>query len=86
MYKRQENLALIHEQLKIHQTQKSKYFKPLGQILLENQLITHEQLSEALKKHWLSSKRLGEVLINMGFINIEQLEKVLADLKNSVLI
>lgn len=86
MYKRQENLALIHEQLKIHETQKSKYFKPLGQILLENQLITHEQLSEALKKHWLSSKRLGEVLINMGFINIEQLEKVLADLKNSVLI
>ncbi|HOX54479.1 MAG: diguanylate cyclase [Candidatus Omnitrophica bacterium] len=86
MYKRQENLALIQEQLKIHQTQKSKYFKPLGQILLENQLITHEQLSEALKKHWLSSKRLGEVLINMGVINVEQLDKVLADFKNSVLV
>ena len=84
--KRQENMRLIREQLKVHREQNSKDFKPLGQLLLEDNIITEDQLNEALQKHWLSGELLGEILVGMGVIKSEQLDEILANRKNSVLV
>jgi GGDEF domain-containing protein len=52
-------------------------YRPLGQLLLENNIITVEQLDEALKVHWRRDIRLGETLKEMGFIEESDLKHAL---------
>ncbi len=52
-------------------------YRPLGQVLLEQNIITSEQLDEALKVHWRRDIRLGEILKEMGVIEDPQLEAAL---------
>ena len=52
-------------------------YKPVGQILLENNIISSEQLDEALSLHWRRGVRLGEILEELGFIKEGILNKIL---------
>jgi len=54
-----------------------KYYRPLGQILLEKNIISPEQLDEALKIHWERGVLLGEILRELGFLKEEELKEVL---------
>jgi len=54
------------------------YYKPLGQILVENNTISYEQLDTALKIHWKSGALLGEVLTEQGFLTNEELSSALS--------
>jgi len=55
-----------------------KRYKPLGQILLEDNVITVEQLDDALKVHWKSGVFLGEILKELGYLSEEKLSEALA--------
>jgi DNA-binding response OmpR family regulator len=55
----------------------SKFYKPLGQILLEKKKITYEQLDEALNIHWRKGIFLGEILMDLGFIDEVQIQEAL---------
>ena len=52
-------------------------YRPLGQLLLEQNNISAEQLDEALKVHWRKDIRLGETLREMGFIGELELKQAL---------
>ncbi len=52
-------------------------YRPLGQILLEQNLVSYEQLDEALNIHWRKGVFLGEILKDLGFLTAEDLEKAL---------
>ncbi len=53
-------------------------YKPLGQILLDNDMVEVEQLDVALKSHWKRGVPLGEVLQEMGFLTNDSLEDALS--------
>jgi len=61
-------------------------YKPLGQILLENNAISPEQLDEALKIHWKRGILLGEILKELGFIKEEELKEGLDSQKANLII
>ena len=46
--------------------------KPIGQILIEQNLINRKQLQEALERQKISHKPLGDTLISLGFITKDQ--------------
>ena len=52
--------------------------KPLGQMLLEENVITTAQLEDALRRHWQSAQKIGQVLIEMKLITSEQLGQLLS--------
>lgn len=52
-------------------------YRPLGQILLENNTISAEQLDEALRMHWEKGIILGETLLGLGFLKEEELKAAL---------
>jgi len=55
----------------------SRQYKPLGQILLEDQVLNYEQLDEALHVHWRKGVMLGEMLKELGFLDEAQLQQAL---------
>ena len=61
-----------------------KSYRPLGQVLLEQNIITEEQLDEALKAHWRRDISLGQILQEMGYIDETQLKQAL-DFQNEKL-
>lgn len=52
-------------------------YKPLGQILLDNDMIKADELDKALKVHWKRGIPLGEVLRERGSISDDRLEDAL---------
>jgi hypothetical protein len=56
-------------------------YRPIGQILLDQQKITQEQLEEALAIHWKRGIILGEILKDCGFITADDIEKALKEQK-----
>ncbi|MDD4182266.1 MAG: diguanylate cyclase [Candidatus Omnitrophica bacterium] len=52
-------------------------YKPIGQILIEQNKITEQQLEEALTIHWKRGVILGEILKDCGFITTEDIERAL---------
>jgi len=56
----------------------NRALRPLGQILLEQQVITNEQLEQALT-HRVIGLRIGGSLLNQGLITAEQLAVALAE-------
>ncbi len=64
--------SVLGEQIQISQR------KPLGEILIDQELITAEQLEEGLQEQARSDERLGRCLIKLGFIPDEKLVDVLA--------
>ena len=54
-------------------------YRPLGQILIENNSLTAEKLDEALLIHWRRGLRLGEVLIELGFVSSREIAKALKE-------
>ena len=46
--------------------------KPIGQILIEQNLINRKQLQEALERQKITHKTLGDTLISLGFITKDQ--------------
>jgi len=52
-------------------------YKPIGQILIEQNKITEQQLEEALALHWKKGIILGETLRDCGFITAEDIEGAL---------
>jgi type II secretory ATPase GspE/PulE/Tfp pilus assembly ATPase PilB-like protein len=46
--------------------------KPIGQILIEQNLINRKQLQEALERQKITHKPLGDTLISLGFITKDQ--------------
>jgi GGDEF domain-containing protein len=52
-------------------------YRPLGQLLLEEDIISQNQLDEALKMHWRKDIILGETLKELKFITEEQLQRAL---------
>ena len=65
----------------------TRTYKPLGQILLNNESLTPEELDNALKLQWKGRDPLGQVLKSLGYISEEDLEEALLfqekDLGNS---
>lgn len=59
-------------------------YKPLGQILLEQNLISSEQLDEALIVHWKRGMMLGEILQELGFLKEDDLKLALLSQENKV--
>ena len=53
-------------------------YKPLGQILLEQDKITADQLDEGLVIHWKRGIVLGEVLKELGFVTDEEIREALS--------
>lgn len=53
-------------------------YKPLGQILVEQNAITPEQLDKALGIHWKRRELLGQVLKDMGIVSEEKLDDALS--------
>lgn len=43
-------------------------YRPLGEIMLDNNTITADKLDEALTAHWRRGIRLGEILIELGLV------------------
>lgn len=58
----------------------TRSLRPLGQILLENQVITEEQLDTALRNR-VEGLRLGGSMLMQGLISAEQLAQALAEQK-----
>ena len=56
----------------------TRSLRPLGQILLENQVITEEQLDTALRNR-VEGLRLGGSMLMQGLISAEQLAQALAE-------
>lgn len=56
----------------------TRSLRPLGQILLENQVITEEQLNTALRNR-VEGLRLGGSMLMQGLISAEQLAQALAE-------
>jgi len=56
-------------------------YKPLGQILLEENVISPQQLDEALKIHWRKGLVFGEVLRELGFVDEKELHAALESQK-----
>lgn len=54
-------------------------YRPLGQILLENNSLSAEKLDEALLMHWRRGLRLGDVLSELGFVSSKDLARALKD-------
>lgn len=52
-------------------------YKPLGQILLDDNVISKDQLDNALKTHWKRGVCLGEVLTEMGYVKPKELDLIL---------
>ncbi len=52
-------------------------YRPLGQVLLEENMINSQQLDEALKIHWRKDILLGETLKEMGYLGDVQLSRAL---------
>ncbi|MCX5708891.1 MAG: diguanylate cyclase [Candidatus Omnitrophica bacterium] len=79
MADRRENPGLELQDPSIYQKKEVilQAYRPLGQILLEDNSITSEQLDEALKIHWRRDIRLGETLLELGFINEPRLKTAL---------
>ncbi len=75
MQKKDESLTL---QVFSNDESLLNYYKPLGQILVENNTISYDQLDTALKIHWKSGALLGEVLTEHGFLTGEELSKALS--------
>ncbi|MDH7577832.1 MAG: ATPase, T2SS/T4P/T4SS family [Bacillota bacterium] len=53
--------------------------KPLGELLVENNIITNEQLQEALRLQESKGERLGQILRKLGYISEEKLYRVLQE-------
>jgi GGDEF domain-containing protein len=53
------------------------YYKPLGQILLENKKISEEQLDNALTTHWKRGIILGEIFKDLGYVTPADIEDAL---------
>jgi len=70
----------VHEGLRVQKN--LEVYKPLGQILVDQQAITSTQLKFVLRTYrkWL---RLGEILIKSGAINEEQLVAALEQQKTT---
>ena len=79
MADRREQIGQESQDLSIYQKKEAilQIYRPLGQVLLEQNIITAEQLDEALKVHWRRDIRLGETLKEMGFIEEIQLKQAL---------
>lgn len=58
-------------------------YRPLGQILVENNVINPEQLDEALQINWRRGVVLGETLKQLGFLKDEELAEALSIQENS---
>lgn len=56
----------------------TRSLRPLGQILLENQVITEEQLDTALRNR-VEGLRTGGSMLMQGLISAEQLAQALAE-------
>jgi GGDEF domain-containing protein len=52
-------------------------YRPIGQVLLEENMITSEELDEALAIHWRRGVLFGEVLKELGFIKEDELGRIL---------
>ncbi len=79
MAERREQVSQEFQDPSIYQKKEAilENYRPLGQVLLEQNIITAEQLDEALKVHWRRDIRLGETLKEMGFIEEIQLKQAL---------
>ena len=79
MADRRENSGQELQDPSIYQKKEAilQTYRPLGQILLEENIITSEQLDEALKTHWRRDIRLGETLLELGFISEPGLKQAL---------
>lgn len=63
----------------------SRFYKPLGQILITNKVLSCEQLDEALTTHWKRGVIFGEILKELGFLNEAELKRVLDVQKASLI-
>jgi len=79
MVERREQASQEFQDPSIYQKKEAilENYRPLGQVLLEQNIITAEQLDEALKAHWRKDIRLGETLKELGFIEEIQLKQAL---------
>jgi GGDEF domain-containing protein len=59
-------------------------YRPLGQLLLEEDIISQNQLDEALKMHWRKDIILGETLKDLKLITEEQLQRALKTQKEKI--
>jgi len=62
----------IHHYIEDIKTSKQK--KPLGQILIDDNILDENTLSEALLRHWRTGKKLGDTLLTMGLVTPEKLD------------
>ncbi|MCK4520140.1 MAG: diguanylate cyclase [Candidatus Omnitrophica bacterium] len=78
MADRRDRVPLINKASQVCQNDgQDRFYRPIGQILLERQVISYEQLDEALNLHWKKGVVLGEVLKELGFIKDSELKQAL---------
>ena len=52
-------------------------WKPLGELLVEQELISREDLEHALAEQFRTGRKLGEYFVEAGLVTVEQLTSVL---------
>jgi hypothetical protein len=61
----------------IKNIERSKFVKPLGQLLLEADLINKDILEDALVRHWRTGQNLGQTLVGMGLVKEDDILNML---------
>ena len=52
-------------------------WKPLGELLVEQELISRDDLERALEEQFRTGRKLGEYFVEAGLVTVEQLTSVL---------
>jgi hypothetical protein len=52
-------------------------WKPLGELLVEQELVSREDLEHALAEQFRTGRKLGEYFVEAGLVSVEQLTSVL---------
>jgi hypothetical protein len=52
-------------------------WKPLGELLVEQELVSREELEHALAEQFRTGRKLGEYFVEAGLVTVEQLTSVL---------
>ncbi|MEI6101030.1 MAG: glycosyltransferase, partial [Eubacteriales bacterium] len=63
-----------------------RYYRNIGDVLLEKQYIDVNELSIALRKSKIKGLRIGDVLLRQGFVTEEQLEEAAANVVHKIFV